>query len=112
MTAKEIKVLKINELNWTFCQFAQDDCVAQIHQGGDLAANGEFQDLYYVNTLKVFAEGADLAINPHKELHQVIFHDLTSAMNHINSQFKHWKFVNLLDAVSQKGSGCDSCVAH
>ncbi len=105
-------MLKINELNWTFCQFAHEDCVAQIHQGGELSIQGDFQDLYYVNILKMNADGDNLEVNPHKEIHQAVFQDLPAALNHINSQFMHWKFINVLDEASKKSGGCGSCVAH
>ncbi len=105
-------MLKINELNWTFCLFGHEEYISQIHQGGELAENGDFQDIYYVNILKANADGDNLEENPHKEIHQEIFYNLADALKHINSQFSHWKFINVLDETAKKSGGCGSCVAH
>lgn len=99
-------MLKINELNWTFCQFSQDDCFVTIHQGGELAATGEVQDIYFVNVLKT------IGTEQYQEIYQQSFLELPLAINHINQKFSHWKFVNQLEADKNNEGGCGSCVAH
>ncbi len=108
----EKKVLKINELNWTFCQFKHEDCFAAIHQGGDMTPDGEFVDVFYVNILKIDSEFDEQTHAAYKEIHQEVFPHIADALEYINSHFSHWKFVNLLEEHNEKSSGCGSCVAH
>lgn len=105
-------MLKINELNWTFCQFTHDDCLAIINQGGDLGPDGDVIDLYYVNVLKMDPEFNAETNVLYKEIYQKSFTSLQLAISEINTKFSNWKFVNLLDEQLSKSGGCGSCVAH
>jgi hypothetical protein len=106
-------MLKINDLNWTFCQFKQDDCTAVIHQGGENTPDGEYVDLFYVNVLKQLTQEGELESSLYKEIHQEVFPTLDDAINYINSKFSHWNFINQLSELQDKSSGgCGSCVAH
>ena len=100
-------MLKINELNWTFCQYTHKECRALIHSGGELDVNGQYCDLYYVNVLKNDAEDGTSI----QELQQSIFSTLHEALEYINNKFHHWKFDNQLAEKKDLG-GCGSCVAH
>jgi hypothetical protein len=101
-------VFKINELNWTFCQFTNESCVALVHFGGELDHDGNFKELYFVNTLKVYEQETQ----SHQVLFQEMFKDLETALDYINLKYSHWNFINLLDEKSKKSGGCGSCVAH
>lgn len=105
-------MLKINELNWSFCHFSLENCIAQINHGGDLGIHDEFQELFYVNVLKKDNEEQNMEKVLPKEIYQETFSTLLEALNYININFSHWKFINLLDEQSEKSGGCGSCVAH
>ena len=92
--------MKINEENWTYCQFTNSPLRAFISLGA--APQGENAAcLQYLVTL---TDG------DYQELFQSIHPDLNEALGVINEKYGQWTFEDATKPASS--SGCSSCAAH
>lgn len=91
----------INNENWTYTHYALGDIKAKICLGGDLAEDGQYQELYFVSILDA----------EHQEISQTEHQNLESALNSINHGHKQWNFIDETK-MKKSDSGCGSCVAH
>jgi hypothetical protein len=85
-----------NTQNWTHSNYNCADKKALISIGADLHANF----LYFVSTLDL----------ENKEIKQTEFHELSKAVQFINSEYGHWLYTDL--EADLASGGCDSCAAH
>ncbi|MDH4468423.1 MAG: hypothetical protein QE271_10215 [Bacteriovoracaceae bacterium] len=102
--------MKINQDNWTYCQFRQGDLRAVINLGADFdSEESEPRTIYIVNVLN----------EHHRAIREDEFGSLEEAVQHINHTYKNvWPFENQLKTVNVgkeddgHGGGCSSCQAH
>ncbi len=92
--------MKINQENWTHCQFTNIPLRAFVSLGA--APSGENEAcLQYLVTL---TDG------DYQELFQSIHHSLDEALTVLNEKYGQWSFEDATNPAS--ATGCSSCAAH
>ncbi len=88
----------IDSQNWNYCTYVNKNFKAYISLGGELTANQEVKEIYWVNVTTL--ENQSISQRSHK--------NLNDAINQINSQYAYWTFTDPLNPTG----GCSSCSAH